>query len=124
MMRKSVDWENWVNLLLGAWLFVIPWTVSHSVSDPNMASTMWNFWIAGAAVFVVAALALQELEPIEEWTNLTAGIWMIAAPWLLGYTRESGLLWNSVVVGLIVTTLSAKSLLIALQMQKKQFNAF
>jgi hypothetical protein len=81
-----------------------------------------TFWIAGAAIFLAAALALQKLEPLEVWKSLTAGIWMIAAPRLLGYTKETDFLQNSIVGGLIVTTLSVKSLRIALRMQKKQFN--
>jgi hypothetical protein len=117
-MRKSADWENWVNLLLGAWLFIIPWTVNQSLSPTYMMGTMWNFWIVGAIIFGAAAMAIKNIKPWEEWTNLIAGVWMILSPWILGYSADAYLMWNSFAVGLIVTTLSWMALPVAQRMQR------
>lgn len=112
-MEKKTAWEDWVNVFLGAWIFVIPWSVSHSLPNLAMSGAMWNFWIVGAVVVISAALALSDIKPWEEWTNLTAGVWLILSPWILGYANQSGLLWNSVIVGLAVSVLSGLALPIA-----------
>lgn len=47
-------WEEWINLLLGAWLFVSPWVLQFS-GNPTMS---WNAWIVGALIFLIAACEL------------------------------------------------------------------
>ena len=34
--------------------------------------------------------------------NLLAGIWLIIAPFLLGYSDQAAPLWNDIIVGIIV----------------------
>ncbi len=112
-MEKNANWENWLNLVMGAWVFIIPWSVPHSMTSLSGSGAMWNFWIVGAVVVVSAALALQEIKPWEEWINLIAGIWLLLSPWLYGYASQSNLLWNSVFFGLAIAILSGLALLIA-----------
>jgi hypothetical protein len=118
-MEKKTTWEDWVNLLLGAWIFIIPWTINHGMPNLYMSVAMWNFWIVGALTFATAALALQNIKPWEELTNLALGLWLMASPWMFGYNTQSGLLWNSVVVGLAVSVLSCLALPIAQRRQAR-----
>ena len=37
--------------------------------------------------------------------EIALGIWIMAAPWILGYAGSSAALWNSVVAGAIVAVL-------------------
>lgn len=52
-------WEEWINVVLGAWLIVTPWVLSFYL---NMAA-MANFVVVGA---LVMALALYELRQGEQ----------------------------------------------------------
>jgi len=47
------DWEEWINVLLGAWLAISPWTLGI-----GNAAARWNFLIVG---ILVLALALYEI---------------------------------------------------------------
>jgi hypothetical protein len=47
-------WEEWVNLLLGAWLFISPWVLGFS----SNSTISWNAWIVGVLIFLVAASEL------------------------------------------------------------------
>jgi hypothetical protein len=47
-------WEEWINLLLGAWLFASPWVLKFS-DNPTIS---WNAWIVGALIFLIAACEL------------------------------------------------------------------
>src|SRR6185312_14559076 len=44
-----------------------------------------NFWIVGAVIAVIAVMALFNLKPWEEWTNVIAGAWLFLSPWVFGY---------------------------------------
>ena len=36
------------------------------------------------------------------WSVLIFGIWMICAPFILGYSGTAGALWNDIIMGLLV----------------------
>ena len=36
------------------------------------------------------------------WTNVVLGVWLIIAPFLLGYSAETTALWNDIIVGLFI----------------------
>jgi CHASE2 domain-containing sensor protein len=47
-------WEEWINLILGAWLFISPWVLAFA-SNPTIS---WNAWIVGGLIFLIAACEL------------------------------------------------------------------
>src|SRR5262249_451740 len=51
------DWEEWINVVLGAWLAVSPWVLGIASS-----AARWNFVIVGA---LVVALALYEIREMQ-----------------------------------------------------------
>lgn len=48
---RAQPWEEWVNLIAGAWLFVSPWVLGYAAAD---TVAMWNAMIIGALVFVLS----------------------------------------------------------------------
>jgi hypothetical protein len=100
----DAQWENWLELVLSFWLFLAPWLIASHNEIPTLA--LLNVWVVAAIVAASASLALQELRPWEEWVNTVAGVWLLASPWVLGYTEDRGLVWNSVVVGVLIAGIS------------------
>ncbi|MFC5475051.1 SPW repeat protein [Paraherbaspirillum soli] len=99
-MKLSVKrWQDWGNLLLGAWLFVSPWVMQYSSDLPN---AIWNAHLLGAAIVVFAAFAVYIPRVWEEALNTALGIWMIVSPWVLGFASEKSVAANAVVVGILV----------------------
>ena len=47
-------WEEWTNIVLGAWLLFSPWILGFS----SAAALMWNAVIAGAVVVMLASWAI------------------------------------------------------------------
>lgn len=43
-------WQEWINLVLGAWIFVAPWALGFAA----MARASWDHWIVGALIFLLA----------------------------------------------------------------------
>jgi len=98
--RRSQDWYN---LILGGLLFFSPWYMGF-VGDflPTR-----NAWIVGAALVVIAVAALSVFAEWEEWLNLALGLWLVASPWLLGFTGNLRAFWPHMAVGLLTAAVSA-----------------
>jgi SPW repeat len=47
-------WQEWVNLILGIWLFIAPWVLAFIA----MQRASWDHWIVGVLVFVIAGSRL------------------------------------------------------------------
>jgi hypothetical protein len=100
-MKRTGRWQDWAILILGAWLFVSPFILGYA----PLAAAAWNAYVVGAAVAILAASALwvPSFGLDEEWGNLALGLWLVAAPFLLGfYSADSLAAWNQIVVGILV----------------------
>jgi hypothetical protein len=47
---KARPWEEWINLIAGAWVFVSPWVLGYY----GQPAAMWNALIVGALVFALS----------------------------------------------------------------------
>jgi hypothetical protein len=46
-------WQEWINLVLGAWIFVAPWALGFAIGP--YPSAKWDHWIVGALIFLISA---------------------------------------------------------------------
>ena len=99
-------WQDWINLIFGAWLFFSPWLLKYV----TLGAASWNSFVFGIAIVVFAVWALFAPKVWEEWTNLILGLWLIIAPWVLGFSAHALATWNLVVVGVVVAVLSLVAL--------------
>jgi SPW repeat len=99
---KEQRWQDWTNLLLGTWLVLTPFFGIGGFSD----IAAFNSYLIGAAVaaFAIAALARPLLW--EEYINLSLGVWLIAAPFILGFAAQAGPTLNQVIVGLLIGSIA------------------
>ncbi|MHB1416320.1 MAG: SPW repeat protein [Chloroflexota bacterium] len=99
-MRRWTRWQDWVNLIAGAWLFVSPWVLVTTFD----AASSWNAWAVGAAVFLVALWALYYPgSRIAEWINAALGAWLFISPWVLGFVVvATSQAWNAWITGFVV----------------------
>jgi hypothetical protein len=97
-----------VNLLLGTILFFSPWLFSLSAGAPRQIASTMGLFIAVLSVAALAAFAVW-----EEWLNLIAGVWLVAAPWLLGF-EDSNAVMVDVVIGIVVVVLATFEIWLAM----------
>jgi hypothetical protein len=45
-------WQEWVNLLLGIWVFIAPWVLGFAGAQTQAAA--WDHWIVGFLVFIIS----------------------------------------------------------------------
>jgi hypothetical protein len=102
-VMKEKRWQDWLNLLIGLWLFVSPWVLGFAGSE---ISASWNAWILGAAILVFSAIAVSLPQAWEEVINILLGIWMVISSWVIGVTNRA-VETNAVIVGLLVILFAA-----------------
>ena len=114
--RETVHWSSGINIIAGIWLIIAPFALSYSDID----QAVWNDVIIGIAVFILAIVRTGnplKYEPVG-WVNIVLGIWLIIAPFVLGYTAEAvtvgetngmAALWNDIILGIIIVVLAAIS---------------
>lgn len=108
-------WQDWINVILGAWMVVSPWMLGLAASESLAAQTAW---ILGAAIVVFAGIAVYIHKAWEEVLNILLGIFLVASPWALGFADQRTPTTNAVIVGLLVTAFGVWSMLMDTSVQK------
>jgi hypothetical protein len=97
MEETRSRWQDWVNLVLGAWLFLMPFFGYM----PMESAAALNGFLFGSVIIVISVAVLTKFFAWEEWISFAIGLWLIAAPFIFGYAAGL-LMWNSVVIGLFI----------------------
>lgn len=114
MNRAAAGWQEWASFVLGLWLAMSPWICGY---EHHHAAT-------GNAAFMGIALALgshfqASVEASSaEWLNLAAGIWLVAAPFVLDFGAAAVPAANSIAVGTMVVVLAASALSLDKEIEK------
>lgn len=57
-------WQEWVNLVLGVWIFIAPWVLGFVAGpQPAASAASWDHWIVGALIFLISASSLFQYGP-------------------------------------------------------------
>jgi SPW repeat len=108
-------WQDWGNGILGLWTVVSPWVLGFSLSTTDAARAAW---ILGAAIVVLAAIAVYMPRAWEEGLNILLGLGLLTSPWALSYADVPKPTANAVCVGVLVTLLALWAMLRDTQVQK------
>ncbi|HEV8330610.1 MAG TPA: SPW repeat protein [Steroidobacteraceae bacterium] len=101
-------WQDWINVILGAWMVISPWVLGFVTTEQPAARSAW---FLGAAIIVFAGSAVYLHKAWEEALNIILGICLIASPWALGFADKTTPAANAVVVGVLVTGLGLWAML-------------
>jgi hypothetical protein len=99
-------YQDWINLVCAVLLFISPWILAFS--GDVMATRA--AWISGVVVAIFAVAALVQFAEWEEWVSALLGLWMILAPWIVGFASVGVAVAAFVVLGIVVLAASASEL--------------
>jgi hypothetical protein len=105
--HSRINTTSGLDVVAGIWLVIAPFILNYT------GMSMQNDIIVGVAVAVLAASRLMgEGYRIAwpSWVNAILGVWLIAAPFVMGYANTTAT-WNDVVLGIIVAILATTSAL-------------
>jgi SPW repeat-containing protein len=99
-------WEDWLGMLLGVLIVLSPWfpmQTDNAIVDAERSFIILNTFTVGILVFGLAQLEYVALQRWEEVAEIALGLWLIASPYIFGYSGD-GLLrfWHSSLGGLVV----------------------
>src|SRR5258708_11572415 len=103
---KRVRLRDWVIALLGFWMLVSPRLLHFGVGESN---AIWCAWLVGAAILLVTAgsrFVVEIWSPWQDGTNAVLGLWLVVAPWALGFAAHMTARTNSIVFGFLVAALA------------------
>jgi hypothetical protein len=92
-------WQDWINLVLGLWLFASPWALGYA----DTGAAAWNAYLTGAGIALFAIIAAYMSEAWEEVINTVFGVWLIVAPFALGFAGAATVALHTVLLGILVT---------------------
>lgn len=85
------------NVVLALVLFVAPWLFRLTNGTARV-----DFWVCSAAVVAISLAAIFAYANWEEWVNLLVGIWLIASPWVLGFSQARAMHFAIAIGALVV----------------------
>lgn len=91
-----------VSLTLSAVLFLSPWLMGYS----DLALPAKTAWISAIVIAIVSLAATVRFREWEEWLNLLAGAWLIAAPWFLKFQSDGDAVAPFTACGVIIATIA------------------
>jgi hypothetical protein len=97
---------DWINLLCAVVLFFSPWLFGF-VNDDTAARTAW---VSAIVIAALAIAALVQFAEWEEWVEMFLGLWLIVAPWVVGFAGITAAVATFVVLGVIVALASISEL--------------
>jgi SPW repeat len=107
-MRTMLEWTatrekvlDLIKLTCGALLFASPWLLEFAPGPT------WNLRVCGYSILAASLAALVAEAEWEPRANLWLGIWVLAAPWTLGFSQDPAATLVHLVGGGVVSVLSA-----------------
>lgn len=104
---KPKRWQDWGNVILGAWMVLSPWALGFTDSQDAARSA----WVLGAAIVVFAGIAVYMPKAWEEAVNIILGICLMTSPWALGIADRSTITANAAIIGILVVALGIWAML-------------
>jgi SPW repeat-containing protein len=110
-------WQHWLIALLGIWMLISHLVLHYSGFH---SAVLWNTWAVGAAIILVSAgrFIAEIPDPSQDVAHAALGLWLIASPWLLGFTSQVTARNNSMVVGFLVATTALWAMLVETDLRK------
>lgn len=107
-MKAWTSWQEWLNLVVGALLFISPWVLGFSQSP----AASWTAWVLGVLLVVVALWALAApFSTAAVWIVGALGVLLFLAPWVLGFADVANPAWSAWIFGAVVAVSAAWDLL-------------
>jgi hypothetical protein len=101
----STRWHGWAVFALGLWLAVSPWLTGYSEHPASTANA------AGAGLLLALAAHFRaSCELSIAWLDLGGGVWLLMAPFVLGFDDLSMATADCIAVGAAASALAASSL--------------
>jgi SPW repeat len=102
--RSVFRWQNLIIMILSMWLALSPWLLGYVDSHPWAT---YNAVVAGVALLLVEAIAVDTPHRWTQWAALAVGLWVIVFAFASGLTTHGPGLAGKLAAGVLVAALAA-----------------
>jgi hypothetical protein len=98
-------WEDWLGMLLGALIVLSPWfpTQANQEIAGDRSYVILSTFAVGMIILCLGQLEYVALQRWEEVAEIVLGLWLIASPYMFGYSGDGLLVfWHSGLGGIVV----------------------
>jgi hypothetical protein len=96
---------SWINVALGVWLAAAGFALAHATGNAVVEDVITGLVVALGALW--AARAYRPFVSLAaSWTVGLTGLWIVVAPFALGYGRPSLSVANDIAIGLVICALA------------------
>jgi len=99
-----MKWASWSDFVLGLWLIVAPFALGYAMVG-RREDVLFGIIIAGCALWRSLVSNDSPMAGLS-WVIAVAGLWVLIAPFALGYSTVGLAVANDVIVGAVVLVLS------------------
>lgn len=114
-MAATAKWQDWASFALGLWLAVSPWIAGYAEHEAATANAIAIGLVLALGSHFECVACADEMP--AEWLNLAAGVWLVCAPFVFGFSSGVATA-NSLVVGGCVVLLAGSALSLDKQLGK------
>jgi len=103
---QRMHFQDGITLVAGVALVAAPFILAINPPDgTGLALLMTNFVASGAAAIILGAAALFYFRKWEEWLDIALGVWLVASPWVLGFTYAQSAMWTAIACGIVIAAM-------------------
>lgn len=97
--RRNAEIATSINIGTGIWLVAAPFVLTYTVAS----GALWNDVVCGVLIVILAGIRRSNIlhNVGLSYFNAGIGVWLIVAPFVLGYIDKAAF-WNDIIVGLLV----------------------
>lgn len=98
-------WEDWLGMLLGVLIVLSPWfpTQANQEIAGDRSYVILSTFAVGMIILCLGQLEYVALQRWEEVAEIVLGLWLIASPYMFGYSGDGLLVfWHSGLGGIVV----------------------
>jgi hypothetical protein len=104
-----MPWMSWTNVGLGIWLVFSAFVFRHPNGDAVVEDIVAGLFVALAAIWAARAYR-PSVSVVASMVVALSGLWVLAAPFALGYERPRPSVANDVVSGCAIVALGLTNL--------------
>lgn len=113
--RMMSHWPDGLLFGVGLWLFyspsIMPALFKDAIAGGDSDLAIWNEWTSGVLAMLCAFIALWTARPLGAWSAIGLGLWLGAAPWILGFQYSATHARNTFAAGFLLAVSGAAFLL-------------
>ncbi|MCD9148772.1 SPW repeat protein [Pseudophaeobacter flagellatus] len=103
---ERMHFQDGITLVAGVVLVAVPFALAITPPEgTGLTLLIANFVLSGVAAIILGAAALFYFRKWEEWLDIVLGVWLVASPWIVGFTYSQMAMWIAIACGVVIAAM-------------------